>query len=224
VGWDGIVLDLDDTLYDTTGLLLPWADRRAVAAMRAAGLTMEEDAALARIAALRRSGVARYWDALAQENGVDSACVAAGESIWFDYDPPPMTLDPAVDRALDALAAIAPLALLTAGHVATQRRKAERLFLAPRFAEMRFVDHRSPGGKTEGLAALLADRRWKPSRVVVCGDRPDGDIRAANRNGCRGVLVRRDGGEFAAVPTSGDDAPWRTIAGVAELPGLLRSS
>lgn len=220
---DGIVLDLDDTLYDTTRLLLPWADRRAVAAMRAAGLAMDEDAALARIEALRRAGVARYWDALAAENGVDAACVAAGESAWFDYDPPPMEFDPAVAAALDELAAMAPLALFTMGHVETQRRKVDRLGIARRFVEMRFIDFRGPIGKTEALGSLLATRGWTPSRVVVCGDRPDGDVRAANRNGCRGVLVRREGAEFASVALTGDDVPWRTIAGVAELPALLRA-
>lgn len=219
----GIVLDLDDTLYDTTRLLIPWADRRAVAAMRAAGLRLGEDEALARIAELRRAGVARYWDALAQEQGVDAACVAAGESAWLDYEPPPMELEPAVSRALDELAAIAPLVLFTMGHPRTQRWKAERLGLPSRFADLRFIDFRGPLGKTETLASILADHRWPAADVVVAGDRPDGDVRAANRNGCRAVLVRREGAEFADVaPESKDDVPWRTIASVAELPALLR--
>jgi FMN phosphatase YigB (HAD superfamily) len=219
----GIVLDLDDTLYDTTRLLIPWADRRAVAAMRAAGLALSEEAALARIAELRRAGVARYWDALAREQGVDAACVAVGESAWLDYEPPPMELEPAVAHALDELAAIAPLVLFTMGHPRTQRWKAERLGLAARFADMRFIDFRGPGGKTETLAAILAEHAWRAADVVVAGDRPDGDVRAANRNGCRAVLVRRTGSEFADVaPASADDVPWRTIASIAELPALLR--
>ena len=218
----GIVLDLDDTIYDTTRLLIPWADRRAVAAMRAAGLRLSEDAALARIAQLRRAGVARYWDALAQEEGVDAACVAACESAWFDYDPPPMALEPAVGRALDELAALAPLVLFTMGHPRTQRKKAERLGLAARFADMRFIDVNGNAGKTEALASILADHRWAAADVVVAGDRVDGDVRAANRNGCRAVLVRRAGSEFAGVaPASPDDVPWRTIESLAELPGLL---
>ena len=218
----GIVLDLDDTIFDTTGLMLPWADRRAVTAMRAAGLRLGEEAALSRIAELRRAGVARYWDALAKEQGVDAACVAACESAWFDYDPPPMELEPAVARALDELAAIAPLVLFTQGHPRTQRMKAERLGLPARFADMRFIDFRGPVGKTETLASILADHRWPAEDVVVAGDRPDNDVRAANRNGCRAVLVRRSGGEFADVaPASPDDVPWRTITSLADLPALL---
>jgi putative hydrolase of the HAD superfamily len=219
---DGIVLDLDDTLFDTTRRLLPWADRRAVAAMRRAGLDLDEETALRRLLELRRAGVVRTFAALAAERDASTACVAAGEDAWFDYDPPPMTLEPSVDRALDELAETAPLALFTLGHVATQRRKVERLGLARRFVDVRYVDFRGKDGKTEALASILVDRGWTPSRVVVCGDRPDGDVRSGNRNGCLTVLVRRDGGEFAAVaPASPDDVPWRTIAHVAELPALL---
>jgi FMN phosphatase YigB (HAD superfamily) len=219
----GIVLDLDDTIYDTTRLLIPWADRRAVAAMRAAGLRLTEERALARIAELRRDGVARYWDALAREEGVDAAGLAACESAWLDYDPPEMALAPDVGRALEALAAIAPLVLATMGHPRTQRLKAERLGLAERFADMRFIDFNGPVGKTETLASILADHRWPAESVVVAGDRPDSDVRSANRNGCRAVLVRRAGGEFANVaPQSPDEVPWRTIESLAELPALLR--
>jgi FMN phosphatase YigB (HAD superfamily) len=220
----GIVLDLDDTLYDTTRLLIPWADRRAVAAMRAAGLALGEDAALARIAELRRAGVARYWDALCAEHGVGPDCVAVGEAAWLDYEPPPMELEPAVARALDELGAMAPLVLFTMGHPRTQRRKAERLGLAARFADMRFIDSRAGAGKTETLASILADHGWPAADVVVAGDRVDGDVRAANKNGCRAVLVRRAVSEFAGVaPASPDEVPWRTIESIADLPALLRA-
>jgi len=218
----GIVLDLDDTLFDTTRLLLPWADRRAVAAMRAAGLVLGEEAALRRLLEIRGAGVVRTFAALAAETGAPDSAVAAGEDAWFDYDPPPMSLEPDVAAALDELAALAPLALFTSGHPATQRRKAERLGLPARFADLRYVDFRGSDGKTEVLASILRDHRWDAARVIVCGDRPDGDVRAANRNGCVAVLVRREGSEFANVaPASPDDVPWRTIASVAELPGLL---
>ncbi len=219
---DGIVLDLDDTLYDTTRLLLPWADRRAVAAMRAAGLGLDEETALERLRGLRGAGVVRPIAELVRERGLDPSMAEAGESTWFEYEPPPMSLDPSVSRALDELAAVAPLALITMGDVMTQRAKVERLDVARRFAEVRYVSAHAPGGKTAALSELIVHFRWNSSRVVVCGDRPDSDVRAANKNGCVAVLVRRDGAEFASVPASGDDAPWRTIASVAELPGLLK--
>lgn len=222
---DGIVLDLDDTLYETTRLLLPWADRRAVAAMRGAGLPLGEDEALARLVALRRSGVVRTFSELARASGAPESCAEAGAAVWLDYEPPPMELDPRVARALDELSAMAPLALFTLGHPRTQRWKAERLGLAARIEDLRFIDSRGAAGKTETLASILSDHGWEAARVVVCGDRVDGDVRAANRNGCLSVLVRAEGTEFANVAAaSPDDVPWRTIAHVAELPALLRAN
>jgi FMN phosphatase YigB (HAD superfamily) len=219
---DGIVLDLDDTLYDSTGLLLPPADRRAVAAMRAAGLPLSEDEALARLSALRSEGEVAPLGRLAREAGADERCALAGDAAWFRYDPPPMTLDAAVDSALDELRRVAPLALVTAGDPGTQRRKAERLGLFARFVDLRFLDHRDRGAKTAALALILAERGWRAARTVVCGDRADGDVRAGNANGCLTVLVRRPGGEFAAVaPSSPDDVPWRILRSVVDLPALL---
>ena len=160
--------------------------------------------------------------ALAREHGAGDCCVTAGEEAWFAYDPPPMALDAAIDAALGVLARVAPLALLTSGHPRTQQGKIDRLGLAPRFETLRIVVHRDAGGKTAALAGLIAERRWDPSRVVVCGDRPDGDVRAGNRNGCLTVLVRRKGAEFANVATaSPDDVPWRIVGSVTELPLLL---
>lgn len=222
---DAIVLDLDDTLYDSTRLLLPPADRRAAAALRRLGLALSEEEIARRAAALRAAGRTAIFEEILRAEGAPAAWAAAAWESWFAYDPPPMRLDDDVERALDELSRLAPLALLTSGDPATQRRKVERLGLAARFAALRFVDHRGSGGKPEALGALLRERGWAPSRTVVAGDRPDGDVRAANRNGCRAVLVRREGGEFAAVAAaSAEDVPWRTIAHVRELPALLRAS
>ena len=82
----------------------------------------------------------------------------------------------------------------------------------------------APGGKTAGLSEMVRSHGWNPARTVMVGDRPDGDVRAGNRVGCRTVLVRREGGEYAAVaPSSPDDVAWRTIAHLRELPALLSS-
>ena len=221
---DAIVLDLDDTLYDTTRLLLPWADRRAIAALRGAGLEIDEDCAMARLRELRLSGVWSFAP-LVERHVRRDEFVRIAESAWFAYHPPPMTLETRVERALDDLAELAPLALLTSGDPATQRGKVDRLGIAERFAVLVLVPREAAGAKPAALAELLAARAWRPERVIVCGDRPDADIRAAHRNGCRGVLVRSAGAEFAAVKaTTPDDVPWRTIEHVAELAPILRTS
>lgn len=220
---DGIVLDLDDTILDTAGLLVPVADRRAIAAMREAGMEADPDAAHDLLRALRRDGVENLFGELARRLGAPEACGAAGTHAFFRYEVPAISLEPEVEAALEELARMAPLALLTAGVGTTQRQKVARLDLAPLFVECVFVELGSPGGKEPPLRDLLARRGWTPERVVVVGDRPASDVRAGNAAGCRTVLVRRAGGEFAEhAPASPADEPWQTITSLAELPGLLR--
>jgi FMN phosphatase YigB (HAD superfamily) len=223
-GLDAIVLDLDDTLFDTSAKLLPAADRRAVAVLRGRGLAIAEEAALGRIAALRRAGVAEVFRALAAEEGLDASAAADAERAFFRYEVPPISLDEDTAAALDDLATLAPLALLTTGDPPTQRAKAERLGLSRWFAVEEFVGFDAPGGKAEALRRLVAAHGWTPARTVFAGDRPDGDVRAANRAGCLAVLVRREGAEFSEVRADGPEGvPWRTIGHVRELPALLRA-
>ncbi len=222
---DGIVFDLDDTLIDTARLLLAPADRRAIAAMRALGLVLDETAALDHVRALRRAGRVHVFRDLAADAGAPEAAADAGERAFFVYEVPELTLDADVAVALDRLAARAPLALLSLGDPVTQRRKVERLGIAGRFVECVYVARDEPGGKEAALRALLARRGWRADHVIVAGDRPDSDVRAGNRCGCLTVLVRAAGGEFAEVaPVGPDDVPWRTVSHVSEIAALLDSA
>jgi putative hydrolase of the HAD superfamily len=217
---DGIVLDLDDTLLDTTGILVPAADRRAVAAMCAAGLELSEDRALDELLALRKEGT--YEDLfarLASEQGAPVACGETGARTWFRYEVPELDLDLRVELALDELAALAPLALFTFGVPATQRLKVERLGIAARFVTLRYVDKERGEDKTQGLAEVLAGTGWAPERVVVVGDSLLGDIAAGLAHGCRTVWV--DAGGERSHDVADGVRPWRTVAHVVEVAGLL---
>ncbi|MCE9634793.1 MAG: HAD family hydrolase [Planctomycetes bacterium] len=220
---DAIVLDLDDTLYDTSGKLLPAADLRAVETLCASGLRLTADAALAEVRALRERSVTDAFRALAAAHGLPDAAGAAADDAFFRYTVPEMALDDDVAAALDELHTLAPLALLTMGDPSTQRAKSARLGLTRWFCVEEFVAGGAAGGKSDALARLVAGRDWAPSRTVFAGDRPDSDVRAANRVGCRAVLVRRPGAEFSStrIDTPGD-TPWRTISHVRELAALLR--
>jgi FMN phosphatase YigB (HAD superfamily) len=222
VNVDAVVLDLDDTLLDTAGLLVPMADRRALQAMIAAGLPVDLDTASATLREVRAAGIELLFHEIARRHGGTPECADAGTDAFFRFDVPPIALEPAVEKALHALHAAYPLALLTAGHEPTQRAKIARLDIEPFFIECLYVEIGAPGGKAPALRALCDRRGWRPECVVFAGDRPSSDIRAANAVGCRGVLVRAEGGEFAASEPSGpDEEPWATIPSVTALPALL---
>ena len=198
-GVDGVVLDLDDTLLDTTALLLPAADLRVAATLVARGAAAAKDDVVRELEALRAAGEADALVAAVERLGGTGADREAAAAAFFAYEPRRLELDPVVDEALTELAGLAPLALLTFGDPATQRAKIEGLGLGPRFALCRVVGRGAAGGKTAALRELLAERKWRPARTVVCGDNPRSEIRAAIECGCVAVRVRREGAEFGAV-------------------------
>ncbi len=219
------VLDLDDTLLDTAGLLVPAADARAIAAMRRSGLALDGEQAARALAALREEGqCADLFGELARRFDADIRCGEAGAAEFFAFEVPPLALEERVDRALHDLARLAPLVLLTAGNEPTQRAKVARLGIATRFEQRLYVGLHA-GAKEEALRALLAAAPDRPAeRVVVVGDRATSEIRAGNRLGCVTVLVRRAGAEFGAHEPTGCDVPDFTVTGVEDVAGLFGTS
>ena len=221
---DGIVLDLDDTLLDTTGLLLADADRRAIEAMRAIGFPMPIDEAQAHITSLREAGQATgVFAHLAKEVGADPAWGEVGELAFFDYDVPPLKVDPRVETALVELAEHAPLALLTLGVPRTQQQKIRRLGIEPWFAVIRYLDYTLGHDKAAALRALLAELDWEARRVVVIGDSVKTDIHAANTNGCLSILVNSGGERSCEQPSADTEHPWHICGHVSDVPSLLAS-
>lgn len=212
---DGVVLDLDDTLLDTSGLLIPVADRAAVSELQ-----LEPAAAVAELARLRDAGSDDPLGTLAQNHDCSAAQLESARQAWLDYEVPPLELSGTVVEVLDALAVRLPLALLTQGVPRTQWSKIRRLSLEPRFVECVVVPPGVVGGKFPALRSLLQRHRWAPERVVVVGDRLASDVRAANACGCLAVHLRRGEGRLDR-PANAADRPWRTIDDLRELPALV---
>lgn len=215
----GIVLDLDDTLLDTTGILIPHADRRAIELL---GPQSPTDA-LSQLRSLRAEGVTDPIAELGRLQAVPRDRIERARSVWFDYDVPPLELDPRVDVALQELSSIAPLALLTQGVERTQRAKIARLGIAGRFEAVVVVTSAERHAKADALRALLGRLGRQPQRVVVVGDRLASDIHAANACGCRGIRVLAGEGRFDR-PTTRLEMPWAEVEHVDQVAGLLRPS
>lgn len=215
-----VVFDLDDTLMDTLGQCVRAAQREAAAAMRAAGLT----APLESILALREAfqGQAVDLDRLVAETlGARDVerVAAAGRRAFFERDPGALVAHPFVPEVLAAVRARARCVLLTAGAPATQRTKLERLGLTDAFDEALFVDSLAGEDKHRALGAWIGRAGLPPSRVLVVGDRPQGEIAAALHLGCPALRIRA--GEFAEQPTPPGVPEARDVRAVlASFPGL----
>ena len=214
-----VLLDLDDTLLDTAGLLLGPARLEAGAAMVAAGLPGTPAEAAAGLARLARSNPGEDpFALLATERGTDPVRVGiAGWGAFYRRSVPDRM--PLVDGAREALAAWRArgvrLLLVTFGDVATQEAKVRATGVQALVDRVHYEPLGPSADKGRAFRALLEEERLDPAGVAVVGDRPDAEIAAGRALGLFTIRVRR--GEHAAMEGAAD----RTVASFAEAAAIL---
>jgi FMN phosphatase YigB (HAD superfamily) len=197
---EAVVFDLDDTLYDCWAQCVLPAHREAAAAMRRAGLRAEEREIYER--RLAYAGIEEDLDAVVSRSfpcADPTAAAEAGRRAFYVRDPGVLVPHPFTHAVLRACRAVVETVLITTGHPDTQRTKIERLRLADAFDEILLDDVFSRSSKRALLEEWLRRTGRAPETVLVVGDRPSSEIRAALDLGCRPLRVRA--GEFAVVPT-----------------------
>jgi FMN phosphatase YigB (HAD superfamily) len=204
-----VVFDLDDTLYDCYRQRVLAAHRYACREMlrrnlrRALGrrISVEE---LLRLR-LRLFHQERNLDTLDRrvcaQLGVRGPAATrlarVGHHAYFTFPVGRLQLFPDALPTLQRLhEAGVRIFILTAGALKTQKAKARVLGLtcSPYVTSIFFTGLLRGRGKTKYLRRVLR-REPNPRRVLVVGDRPDSEIRAARELGM--WTVRRRGGEFA---------------------------
>lgn len=204
-----VCFDLDDTLFPQSAWLAGAWD--AVAA-RASSDGVDRD---------------RFRDALdivaaeGSDRGqiIDRALLIAGAGD-ADVDPlvatfrahRPVALEPypGVRGALRALAAVAPVALVSDGDPSIQQAKLEALGLAECFTVVVWSDeHGREHRKPDPLPFRIALERLDcpPEESVSVGDRPEKDVAGAAAIGMHAVRVRT--GEWRAQPD--DERAWASV-------------
>jgi FMN phosphatase YigB (HAD superfamily) len=223
---DAIVLDLDDTLIDTSGTLIEPAHRAAAQAMVDAGLRAPVEAvARARIDVARGrpdrvdEAVAKHFAAGTDEERV-AAIAAAGRDSFLRPDVDAVAALPGARETVAALRGAGfRLFLLTTGDVSIQRRKADRAGFADGFVDRVFVP---PDGadKRAGLRQLIRYHQLDPARTLVVGDRVDREIAAGRLAGCWTVRVLRGEGE-SQRPEAPEQQPHYSVPSVEALADVI---
>ncbi|MEE8105337.1 MAG: HAD family hydrolase [Planctomycetota bacterium] len=170
-----VFFDLDDTLIDSTGLLIPDALRRTAEAL---GVTPERLDATGKTTA----DVTGPLGPLAPDR------LSAADRAWNSPDVPP--LDP-VPGARELLATLRPpllLFLVTRGDAARQQQKIDRAGLREAFDAIRIRPPCS-GSKRDDFAALAKEWSLEPTRCVVIGDDRADEIAHGDALGFRTILV-----------------------------------
>jgi len=216
-----VIFDLDDTLIDSAGVLVPAGHRQAAVAMVAAGLKASvEDVVRARMELFAQDPRADLEArVLARFGATDPAIALAGKVAYHKPLVPSEGLAlPGAHAMLRRLMRDYPLFLVTRGDTAAQADKARKAKLVGSFDQIVYVPLASD--KRAAFTALLGRMGLAGGECVAIGDRPDAEIAAANALGMWTVRVHR--GEFAAlVPRTADEVPHWTVTDVREVQPLL---
>ncbi len=217
-----LLLDLDDTLFDCAGTLVPDAHRDAAAALAAAGVPTTPEAILAARLEIFAADPRVDVDAVvcARFGVKDSRVAEVGRRAFLRREVPQIEPFPGVRETLAKLAGRVRRVLVSVGWPETQRKKVERLGLGPLLDRTLFLAPKSKGGKETAFRSLLLSEGLRPAGALVVGNRLDDEIAAGKRLGIPTALVR--GGEFGTLhPNGPDETPDVVISGLPELLPML---
>jgi FMN phosphatase YigB (HAD superfamily) len=198
-----VIFDLDDTLYDCLGQRVRPAHRHAAEAMVAAGLNGTADEVYrARLRAFHTDPMLRHIDAevIRHFGAADPEAVSrAAHDAYFNCPVGKLTLFRGTLPLLHFLNKRGVRIFITTfGDVETQHAKVAALGLdrEPAIEKIYYADRAKRVTKESAFRQIQSETRFSATEVLVVGDRPMSEIRAAKTLGMHAVRLRR--GEFAS--------------------------
>jgi putative hydrolase of the HAD superfamily len=170
------IFDLDDTLIDTRGVLLPAALARVSEAIGVPVARLD-------------SGGKRIREVLAGLEGLDPEALRAASEAWYSPEVPPLEPLPGAREVLEALRGRLRLFLLTRGDPERQQRKVDRAGLRACFEEVVIRPIEGDGTKRDDIEGLLDRCGLAPGRCAVIGDDDTDELRHARDLGCLAIRV-----------------------------------
>lgn len=222
---EAVAIDLDDTLIDTSGLLVPEAAMTACRGMIASGLNIPLEKALEWRAELAPDHSHKEIFRLIAERAGAANAAALGEigSKLF-YNPPvptPLPLLPGADAILDELGKKARLFLVTSGAPETQWKKIRAAGLARRFERIYVVDKFKGESKETAFALILKHAAIPAANLLSVGNRLREEIRCAKKLGARTCYFEY-GEHLGETPDGPHDVPDHRIKTWTEFRGECR--
>jgi putative hydrolase of the HAD superfamily len=224
-----IVFDLDDTLLDTAGRLVPPAAREACNAMIRAGLKVDLDAALKeRAAFIRREPRGNVYRHLVDTYGVRDGIrpeevVNVGSRAFHEREVEhDIALFPGAMETLQHLShAGYPLYLVTSGNELTQRQKVALLRIEAFFRKVYYVDPSRGETKQNAFRQIMEREPGEAETFLSVGNRVDTDIAEAKELGWKTCWVRI--GEYAHMgPRTKAETPDYEVSHIQDLVTVCR--
>ncbi len=219
-----LVFDLDDTLMDTHGQLVPEAHRQACFAMQKAGLDIPFEelygVRMQLVDAFPRGDINQLL--AAHFNCEDPDVPAAGHTTYFNPQIGELKAFPGVPEMLADLQQDFHLFLLTSGYPEPQAQKVNALGISAFFKQIYYASIDEPAAKKQALEQIAQDYDYAFSEIMVIGDRINNEILWGNHLGCVTVWIQQ--GECAGiVPESPEEKPHRQVSSVTDLPQILKA-
>lgn len=225
-----LVFDLDDTLIDTTGLIIPIAVRETAASMIAAGLkTQVEDVVAFRETFFRRDPRADFILETTKKFGVsttESAVIEAGQRTFYNSDERRLKLLSGSKHSREAMHFIEKakakfhIHIVTSGEPATQLRKIQWADLHGVSESVHCVSAHRAGAKREAFEAVMRQTLDAPATHLSVGNRLDIDIAEARALGWQTCWFRH--GEYQyMIPKDRTEIADLTVTNWQELHVLL---
>lgn len=218
--YKSLAFDLDDTLLDTSGLLVPEASRQACEAMIAAGL----QCSLAECMSLRRSMAADHshteiFAHIANRFGATQKGKAIHDALNQFYNPAiPATL-PLLPGSLENILNLKSkynLFLVTMGSLKTQQLKIQALGIAEHFQKIYILNGFLGERKESAFRDIIHCASHQPQELLSIGNRLSSEIRDGKKIGAD-TCYFAFGEHLGEAPLYPEDRPDFTISHHQEL-------
>lgn len=215
-----IAFDLDDTLLNTTGLLVPQASQAAFQILIDAGLRLDlQSCEEQRLSLIRTISHKDVFKKLAQEYGnsaTQSAVELANKAFYHPRLPENLDLLPGALENLNILSKKYSLYLVTAGFQEAQAAKVKSLGIAHYFKKVFVVNSMISEKKYTAFKSILESENIKPEELLCIGNSLSSEIKDARRIGAWACYFEF-GEDRGAVPTEPEFQPHFHIKSHKEL-------
>lgn len=217
-----LIFDLDDTLMDTFGQLVPEAHRQACLSMQKAGLDVPLASLIEKRWSLIQSHPREEVNRLLAQafDCHNERVIQAGIDTYFNPFFETLEPFPGVYEMLDTLKHDYALFLLTSGIPEAQERKIEALSLSSYFQELLYAPLDLERAKYKAIQDIVHRYHYRFDQTVVIGDRITNEIVAGNQLGCYTIWVQQ-GECLGILPESPEEMPTLRTSQILDVPQLL---
>lgn len=208
-----IAFDLDDTLLDTTNIIVPKAATNACLSLINGGLTLELDKCMKLREELAKSmSHKEIFPHIARQYGVTSTEVI-GKAIEHFYQPEVPDNLPVFSAAiknLNLLKNAYSLYLVTSGDFETQSKKINSMKISHYFKKIFIVNSLKNEKKSNAFSEIIKTEQIHPQQLLSFGNRLSSEIRDAKKLGATTCYFAY-GEHFGEKPQVPEDYPDFTI-------------